>query len=377
MITVPTDFPTIQAAINAASPGSIIKVLPGTYTEQITISKSLTIIGSGAKTTIIKAPAVLNPDEIGRHDIVEVNNGAKVIMKGFTINGPSGSSCPLLQGIAVLGDATLNLDSSAVRGCTERAVPVGAPSFLPNGPQVGHATITNTDITNYQVEGIAAFTSGSTVIVLRNNIVKTPGAHEAAGVDLLFGAKGIIVHNKVSGNICNDPACGPDFFNQLQSFGIATVGAAAGTIISNNDVSNNDVGIGVFLNSGCCIISANKLTDNRFFGLIISDSKQTSSNDKISGGNVGVAAIAFSANTVATLVHDTIVGTTTPTQELSCCGFTAKIVTIPPNAFPIAISKSSQIPTHLSLNELRLHGLDNSQKSDITSAAPTIPNLFP
>jgi hypothetical protein len=299
-------------------------------------------------------------------------------MKGFTINGPNGSSCPLLQGVAVLGDATLNLDSSAVRGCTDRAVRVGAPFFFPNGPQVGHATITNTAIADYQAIGIVASTSGSTIIVSRNNIVAavagTPGQ---IGVDLILGAKGIIVHNKVSGNICNDPACGPDFFNQLQAFGISPLGAAAGTIISNNDVSNNDVGIGVFLNSGCCTINANTLTDNRFFGLIISDSTQTSSNDKISGGNVGVAAAAATANTVATLVHDKIVGTTTPTQELSCCGFTAKIVTIPPNSFPIAVAKSSQVPRHLSLNELRLHGSDNSQKSDITSAAPTIPNLFP
>jgi hypothetical protein len=52
-ITVPTDFPTIQAAINASNPGDTIKVLPGTYTEQLTISKNLTIIGSGAKSTIV------------------------------------------------------------------------------------------------------------------------------------------------------------------------------------------------------------------------------------------------------------------------------------------------------------------------------------
>jgi hypothetical protein len=94
--------------------------------------------------------------------------------------------------------------------------------------------------------------------------------------------------------------------------------------------------------------------------------------------NVGVAAAAATANTVASLlVHDTIVGTTTPTQELSCCGFTAKIVTIPPNSFPIAVSKSSQIPRHLNLNELRLDRLDDSQQSDIISAIPTIPNLHP
>jgi len=32
-LVVPTQFPTIQPAINAASAGNIVKVLPGTYTE--------------------------------------------------------------------------------------------------------------------------------------------------------------------------------------------------------------------------------------------------------------------------------------------------------------------------------------------------------
>ena len=64
-IVVPFDFDTIQEAINAANEDDVIKVLPGTYIEQITINKTLTIIGSGAKSTIIEAPAVLNNGVIG------------------------------------------------------------------------------------------------------------------------------------------------------------------------------------------------------------------------------------------------------------------------------------------------------------------------
>ena len=129
-------------------------------------------------------------------------------------------------------------------GCTDRAVRVGAPFFVPNGPQVGHVTITNTDITDYQDVGIIARSAGSTIIISRNNIVAPVApAGVLVGVFVAPGAKGIIVHNKVSGNICNNPICGPDFFNQAQAAGIFALEAAAGTIISNNDVSNNDIGL--------------------------------------------------------------------------------------------------------------------------------------
>ncbi len=44
-LLVPEDYPTIQLAIDAASPGQVIDVAPGTYLERITIPKPLTIRG--------------------------------------------------------------------------------------------------------------------------------------------------------------------------------------------------------------------------------------------------------------------------------------------------------------------------------------------
>ena len=50
-LLVPSQYPTIQAAVNAASPGDTILVGPGVYFEQVSIGKSVTIVGSGATRT--------------------------------------------------------------------------------------------------------------------------------------------------------------------------------------------------------------------------------------------------------------------------------------------------------------------------------------
>jgi hypothetical protein len=94
---------------------------------------------------------------------------------------------------------------------------------VPNGPQVGHATITKTDITDYSPFGILAFTLNSTLTVTRSNIISSDTSNFLGQVGILVesGAKGIITNNVVSGNICNIlPDCGPYFFTQFQGYGI-------------------------------------------------------------------------------------------------------------------------------------------------------------
>jgi parallel beta-helix repeat protein len=337
-ITVPTDFPTIQAAINASNPGDTIKVLPGIYTEQLTISKNLTIIGSGAKSTIIQAPDILNPSPVipfpGRANIVEIFNELIVTMKGFTIAGPSGNICEGLAGVSIHGDATLEIDSSAIIGCLREGILVGLAEFIPRGPQVGHAVITKTDITDYRVVGIQTGGENTTLVISKSQVIAAdaPEVVGQVGISGAIGPKVVIVDNKISGNICKNPECGPDFFTQVQGSGIFLFDVNQDSIIANNKVTNNDLGIAVAENSGCCKIENNKLSDNRFFGITIVDGEHTISNTKIFGGNVGVAAIAFSANTIATLDHVKIVGATIPVQEFPSGGFTAEVVILP-NSF--------------------------------------------
>lgn len=122
---------------------------------------------------------------------------------------------------------------------------------------------------------------------------------------------------------------------------------------------NNDAGIDLIESSGCCIVDENTL-HNKFFGVVVSEGEHTISNTKIFGGDVGVAAIAFSVDTVATLngvfIAPTIhtptqplcVGAHTPTQELSE-GATAEVVIVPRSGQTIQSSELASIPVSMPL----------------------------
>jgi hypothetical protein len=172
----------------------------------------------------------------------------------------------------VLDNATLKLDSAVLKVCKFRSVFVG--SLLPSG-QSGHAIITNSVVTDYQETRVFAVGSNSTLQMSHNKIIGSiPNALGITGILVVVGATGIITNNEVNENICDIPNnCGPEWFNQIQAFGIVTDSTAAEvSVIANNYASNNDVDIGVF-GSVCCIVGQNKLKDNRFFGMIVADSE--------------------------------------------------------------------------------------------------------
>jgi parallel beta-helix repeat protein len=88
-IIVPDDYLTIQAAINAASPGDTIYVREGTYYENVRISKPLRLFGQGSDVTIIdgrKTDAVIR--------VWDTNN---VTINEFTIKNGDGYGIWLLR----------------------------------------------------------------------------------------------------------------------------------------------------------------------------------------------------------------------------------------------------------------------------------------
>jgi len=79
-IIVPDDYPTIQAAVDAASDGDTIIVKAGTYIENVNVNKSLTIESeNGAEVTIVQATNL--------NDHVFHVTANYVNIRGFTVRG--------------------------------------------------------------------------------------------------------------------------------------------------------------------------------------------------------------------------------------------------------------------------------------------------
>jgi len=105
---------TIGHAISLAASGDSIMVAAGTYTENLTINKSLKIIGSGASATVIDGRSV--------NTVVTISStGANVVLSNLTIRNGENSS-----GGGVNNSGRLTLNNSTV---TENLAPLQCYGF--------------------------------------------------------------------------------------------------------------------------------------------------------------------------------------------------------------------------------------------------------
>jgi parallel beta-helix repeat protein len=89
---------SIQKAINAASPGDVIKVTHGTYYENLIVNTSVSIIGEDPANTVI--------DGDGKGTVVNIIR-SNVTVSGFTLqNGKQGNNWPF-SGISIRGNSAV------------------------------------------------------------------------------------------------------------------------------------------------------------------------------------------------------------------------------------------------------------------------------
>src|SRR5262245_25535684 len=100
---VPSDYPTIQAAIDTSSPGDTVLVDAGTYAENVVMRSGIVLLSAaGATTTTIAASS--------SNSVIRCTDVNDAVIQGFTISGGGGS----LVGDIVAGGGILCVNSSPV-----------------------------------------------------------------------------------------------------------------------------------------------------------------------------------------------------------------------------------------------------------------------
>jgi parallel beta-helix repeat protein len=249
----PGQFTSIQAAVNAASPGDRINVQPGTYNEAVSITTSnITLFATGTPgTAIVRAPS-------GADIAIHVDGGATgVAITGFQVVGAN-------AGIQ-FGD---HFDSP--------------PSDSGSGS--ANANIVN----GYAQVGIEVIGQGSSAAVFRNTITGPGVAGEAnapIGIQISDGATSDCEFNVVSANLGN---------SNNEGVGIL-VFETSNVEVSRNTVSTADEGILLFSFEGDprvtnCDVSMNTSFNNTFngIGLLNADNNTIVKNDVFTNGFDGI-----------------------------------------------------------------------------------------
>src|SRR5436190_1854976 len=90
-------YPTIQGAVTAASPGDTIKVCPGTYVEQVMITKNLKVEGIAFNNEnlalVMPAPVGANSTSLSGNPvaaIILVDGASNVSLTNLTVDGAAG-----------------------------------------------------------------------------------------------------------------------------------------------------------------------------------------------------------------------------------------------------------------------------------------------
>jgi len=237
-IYVPDSYPTIQAAVDAASPGDTIIVRDGTYRDNIDVDKRLTIKSeNGSGNCIVEA-------EDRDDNVFEITTNY-VNISGFTVKDAAGISSMQLNRADYC-----NISNNNVMG-------KGSNSF--NGIHLSHSSnniISNNNNYNNQ-HGIRLDYSSNNTITNndnRDNLID--------GIALFFSSN----NNTITNN---------NNYNCESNFGIYIFSSSRNTIENNNNHANAR---GIYLNSASNNIISNNANTNNSYGIYL---QHHSSNNKI------------------------------------------------------------------------------------------------
>jgi hypothetical protein len=165
---VPSQYPTISAAISAASDGDTIQIAAGTYAENLIVTKSLTLQGAGsdANGTIIAPTAGTGVW------ITLTTASANITVKDLRIQGCADQGVEPEAGIVAVaqapGTATLTNVVVATTGSREGIVLGGSGAFNVTNVTVAGTTL-RTALSVWSVQNLAALACSNVRLLATTN----------------------------------------------------------------------------------------------------------------------------------------------------------------------------------------------------------------
>jgi parallel beta-helix repeat protein len=238
-IVVPTDFPTIQAAINNASVGDTVFVFNGTYLENVVVNKTIMLIGEDRETTIV--------DGEGNTFALDVASD-NVSVGGFTIR----NSGPRVVQV-------LNVDYCNLTGNVVTDGAVGVYLLNAEGSYISSNTVSNNQI------GIH-FESCDNSTLKNNNVT----VNQDAGVHIAYSSNIVASSNFLAGNtnqgLCLNHSSESTVRENLvtdNGSGIHLHYSSDNTIVENNITGSSEGGLALYYSTGN-VVNGNNINHNGF-----------------------------------------------------------------------------------------------------------------
>jgi hypothetical protein len=258
-------FATLQLAVNSVPAGSTIKVCPGTYREQVLITKNLTLIGTGPTAAVVLPPVgglVKNGTDLADFPVSDVaaqilvQGAAKATISHLIVDG-TGNGLDGCGGVNMLGiyyeNSSGTITDNVVRNQitdTNVGCGLGFAIYVASNTDTPAVTISNNSVRNYGKNGIIATGVGNRIpgpnVTLTGNTVVGIGATTQIaqnGIQLSLLATGKITSNYVVDDVYINPPCGSVGEPTCWGSSGILLYASNGVSVTSNIVESTQLGI--------------------------------------------------------------------------------------------------------------------------------------
>jgi hypothetical protein len=265
-LIVPDQYPTIQDAINNASVGDVVFVRSGTYDQNISISKSITLIGQNSQNTKLTMPQFYTAPVLFTPPSYAINiNANDVDISNFTVENSN------IGGVGI----NSNGNGNQISGMNLDSEQIGI-SLSGSNQYISENLIANT------LTGIQS--SGSYNQIIGNTISSFSGQISLSGSYNLFAGNQIldngwtevvlvedysVLYNNIfnKGDIHLENSNWNIIYNNTLSggfLGVGQVGVASSNVIARNIIEGTSADGGIIMFSG---------SNNEFYGNLVANNK--------------------------------------------------------------------------------------------------------